>query len=94
MQCLKRIVCSYFVCCGKQRGKIKVYENYSREEGVPFRQHTHTIAVKYKSHDDGRSHFRSHQSLVEEKRKIVREGEEELLRGDGEIWWRRVSHGP
>ena len=45
MQCLKTIVCSYIVCCGKQRGKIKVYENYSREEGVPSRQHTHTIAV-------------------------------------------------
>ena len=88
MQCLKTIVCSYFVCCGEQRWEIKVYENYSREEGVPFRQHTHT------HHDDGRSHFRSHQSLVEGKRKIVREGEEELLRGDGEIWWRRVSHGP
>ena len=57
MQCLKRIVCSYFVCCGEQRWEIKVYENYSREEGVPFRQHTHTIAVRYKSHDDGRSNF-------------------------------------
>ena len=42
MQCLKTIVCSYFACCGEQRGKIKVSENYSREEGVPFRQHTHT----------------------------------------------------
>ena len=33
MQCLKTIVCSYFACCGEQRGQIKVSENYSREEG-------------------------------------------------------------
>ena len=44
MQFLKTIVCSYFVCCGEQRGEIKVYENYSRRRESPLgNTHTHTM---------------------------------------------------